>query len=805
MVTSKNPWSIVYDKFEPEHEPLREALCTLGNGYFATRGAAAECKADDIHYPGTYLAGGYNRLDSVVSGKTISNEDLVNFPNWLLLTFQCEDGHRFNLLSVDILSYRQELDMRNGILKKVISFRDHKGRETEISTSRIVHMSNPHFAAIQYSITPQNWSGTIWLISGLDGSVINAGVARYRTLDSKHLDVIGMGELDDESIYLHVQTKQSGIQMTQAARTRICIGKTEINPKIEVIQEPEIIYQRIKLEVEKNKTITAEKVVSLFTSRDPAIDDCVNSAIVALGAAGRFKDLLKSHTLAWKALWHRCDVEIDSKRNEQQIIRLHIFHLLQTVSMHSIYRDVGVPARGLHGEAYRGHIFWDELFIFPFYSYRIPEITRSLLLYRYHRLHMARNLARKAGYKGAMYPWQSGSSGQEETQEIHLNPRSNTWGPDYSRYQRHVNLAIVYNIWQYFQVTNNTHFLAVYGAEMVFRIMRFWSSLISYNKSRRRYEIIGVMGPDEYHEKYPNVDEPGLKNNAYTNVMVVWCMERALKILDILHPDRCNELKEQLNINNKEINRWKDVTTKMTVPFHDNNIISQFEGYDDLEDFDWNGYLETYGNIERLDRILQAEDDSPDHYKVSKQADVLMLFYLLSGKELNRIFNQLGYKFDENAIQKNIDYYKERTSHGSTLSKVVFASVLDRVDRAAARNHFVEALESDISDIQGGTTAEGIHLGAMAGTVDIVMRHYVGIETNGCPISFSPHLPEDVHGLRLRVQHCDQWYAVDINDKRFKLTLEQGSDVPITVNVMGNDIQITPGISYEWELKKKRK
>ncbi|MFQ6022520.1 MAG: glycoside hydrolase family 65 protein [Acidiferrobacterales bacterium] len=793
-----NGWSLVYDNFEPEHEPLREALCTLGNGYFATRGAAEESQADEIHYPGTYLAGGYNRLDSYIAGRTITNEDLVNFPNWLLLKFRPEDGDWFNLMAVEILNYRQELDMKNGMLKRSVRFRDHHGRESTVASCRIVHMANPHLAAIEFRITPENWSGRVTVKSTLDGSVINAGVARYRELNSKHLETLAVGEHRKDVVYLLAQTNQSRIQMAQAARTRVYRDGDDLNAKRKTFRDESIIGQRLVFTLEQGGTATVEKIVALYSSRDRAVSEASHEARLALDRVGRFRELLAPHVRAWKSLWRRSDVTIRSSKSEQMVIRLHIFHVLQSVSPNTVGRDVGVPARGLHGEAYRGHIFWDELFIFPFYTFRMPAVTHTLLHYRYRRLDVARCLAAEEGYQGAMYPWQSGSNGREETQIVHLNPRSGIWGPDYSRFQRHVNAAIVYNTWQYFMLTGDKEFMEHYGAEMIMEIARFWASITTYNKRTRRYEIERVMGPDEYHEKYPGTDAPGLRNNAYSNVMAVWVLERALEVLELLRSERGRELKEKLGLRSEETKRWTDITRKMTIPFHGDGIISQFEGYDELEEFDWEGYRKKYGNIERLDRILKAEGDSPDRYKVSKQADVLMLFYLLSPKELRRIFNQLGYEFDDDMVQRNVEYYRDRTSHGSTLSKVVHASVLDRLDRTRAWRLFCEALESDISDIQGGTTPEGIHLGAMAGTVDIVLRHYGGIDTTSEIISFYPRLPESVRGLHLRLRHRNHWYELDMNDERFRLSLDADGLEPVEVNVRGEVHQLEPGGTLEF-------
>ncbi|MCA1793828.1 MAG: glycoside hydrolase family 65 protein, partial [Desulfobacteraceae bacterium] len=230
-----------------------------------------------------------------------------------------------------------------------------------------------------------------------------------------------------------------------------------------------------------------------------------------------------------------------------------------------------VPARGWHGEAYRGHIFWDELYIYPFITLQHPEITRSLLLYRYRRLDTARAAARAAGYKGAMFPWQSSSSGREETQTVHLNPKSGRWIPDNSHLQKHVNAAIAFNIWKYYESTRDMQFMSEYGAEVLLEIARFWESIATYNKDLDRYEIRRVMGPDEYHDAYPDADKPGLDNNAYTNIMATWVLTQALHVFEILPKDRVEELCETLEITESEKELWWDISRKMRIIFHNDS------------------------------------------------------------------------------------------------------------------------------------------------------------------------------------------------------------------------------------------
>lgn len=778
-------WHFIYEGYKPDEEGLREALCTLGNGYFASRGAGAETEADDVHYPGTYLAGGYNRLKTKIAGKEIENEDLVNLPNWISLRFRPKGGKWFHPEKVEILSYRQELNLKEGVLFRKIRFRDEKGRETTVVNKRLVHMGDPHLAAQKLELTAENWSGQVEIAAALDGRVINAGVERYKALNSKHLESLETRATGD-LIHLKTQTNQSESRIAISARARLYAGGQLLPVVPRTMEKKGYICHLFTAGLEEGKSISAEKVIALHTSRDKGISECSLAAENDVQRAGSFEELLRSHMLTWKHLWERFRIELDwandPEHHEQELIlNLYTFHLLQTSSYHTMDMDVGVPSRGWHGEAYRGHIFWDELFIFPLLNFRIPEITRALLMYRYRRLRKAREAAREDGYRGAMYPWQSGSNGREESQKIHLNPKSGRWIPDNSRLQRHVNAAIAYNIWHYYEVTNDMEFIQFYGAEVFLEIARFWGSIVTYNEMDRRYEILGVMGPDEYHDSYPGSEMPGLDNNAYTNVMAVWVMGRAIKLLDLLSEDRRAELCEAIGLRPDEIEKWKKIIQKMKVVFHDDGIISQFEGYDKLKEFDWEAYRKKYDDIQRLDRVLEAEDDTPNNYKASKQADVLMLFYLFSAEELNEIFKNLGYPFESDTIPKNIDYYLKRTSHGSTLSRVVHSWVLARSDRSRSWELFNEALKSDVADIQGGTTPEGIHLGAMAGTVDLIQRCYTDIRAGECVLWFNPMLPEKLSHLRMTIRYRDHTLHVEVGQDKMSIDSVKAAALPIQI------------------------
>jgi alpha,alpha-trehalase len=797
---SKGIWVMSYEDFNPKQEKLREALCTLGNGYFATRGAAPESTADDIHYPGTYVTGCYNRLITKIAGETIQNESLVNLPNWLPIKLKLQDENWFDVEKANLLEYRQELDVRQGVLSRLIRFVDESGRRTRIFQRRFVSMDNCHLAALETTVVAENWSGQLSICSALDGRVTNSGVERYKQLNSQHLSPIETRSIDDEMIYLQAETNQSHIRVAEAARTRLFRDDKQLAVKPKVVEEPAYVAHQFSLDLDEGKAMTIEKVAALYISKDPAISESGIQAQKQVKRASGFDHLLERHILRWDHIWRRCRIAIKDSERVALVLHLHIFHLLQTVSPHTIDRDAGVPPRGLHGEAYRGHILWDELFIFPFLNIRIPDITRALLMYRYRRLHEARWAAKQAGFQGAMYPWQSGSDGREESQELHLNPRSGRWIPDNSHLQRHINIAVAYNVWHYYQVSDDINFLSFYGAEMLVEIARFWASTSRYNRSLDRYEIHNVMGPDEFHDGYPGVDEPGLNNNAYTNIMVVWMLCRTLEAIELLPDMRRQILMEKLALKPEELEHWEDISHKMRVVFHDDGIVSQFEGYDDLEEFDWEGYRKKYGDIHRLDRILEAEGDTPNRYKLSKQADVLMLFYLLSAEELGELFRRLGYPFEYETIPRNIEYYLRRTSHGSTLSRVVHAWVLARSKRELSWHLFKEALESDVSDIQGGTTREGIHLGAMAGTVDLIQRCYTGIETRQHKLQLNPYLPNDLKEVRFDIVYRQHSINFVITSEQLRLSAQPCAAAPITISFREDTFELKPGDTLQFDL-----
>ena len=790
----KEKWSVKYDDYDPEKERSREALLTIGNGYFATRGALEESAAVEINYPGTYVSGLYNRRISKIAGRDIENEDLVNCPNWLTITFRTDDESWFNPNEWKIKSIHRRLTFYDGVLYRSMIVTSPGGKEMKIESIRIASMHDPHTACLKYTLTPLNYSGPLRIRSILNGVILNDGVERYRQLEQDHLEPVQQG--GEKNIqYLLVRTNQSRIEIGEAARLKTFINNQEIVPVFLHTKQAGLIETEFELELQKGQSATTEKTVTLYTSMETEHSLVLNTVLDKIKQAGSFDQIYLQSAGKWKELWNEADIRITGDRKAQMLVRLHMYHLFVTASPHFVWQDTGIPARGLHGEAYRGHIFWDELFILPFFNVHFPEITRSVLLYRYRRLNKAREYAQQHGYAGAMFPWQSGSDGREETQIVHLNPISGEWGDDYSSLQRHISIAIAYNIWNYYITTLDEEFMISYGTEMFLEICRFWESKSRKDKSTGKYTIDQVMGPDEFHEKYPGVEKGGLKDNAYTNIMVSWIFRKALDLLS--QPEIASHACGKIGLKAEEPSTWNEIARNLYLEISGEGIISQFRDYFKLKELNWDAYREKYGNIHRMDRILKSEGKSPDNYKVAKQADTLMTFYNLDQDEIKNIITEMSYQVPADLLERNFQYYIQRTSHGSTLSRIVHAFLANIIgEKQLGWSLYMEALTSDYIDIQGGTTAEGIHAGVMGATVLFALISYAGINMLSEMLSVSPVLPENWKDIRFNFAFRKNYYTFEIFHNKIRVKVENPQRRQVQIRVGAKKINL---ISGQWK------
>lgn len=783
-----NPWSLEYDNYDPKKEKSRESLLTVGNGYLGTRGAQEETTASDTNYPGTYVAGLYNRLISKVADKDIENEDFVNIPNWQYLNFRIDSGDWFDINKTTIVSIKRELNFKSATLLKELIVKDKMGRETLIVSSKFVSMSNRHLAAIQYTIKPLNYSGTIDILSKLDGTIINDGVARYRDLNQQHLQALSQGNEDDIN-WLKVKTTQSSIEIAEAAKHTVYKNDEllDLTPHIQFTEG--VVESGFSFGLKEMETVCIEKIVAISTSKKDDVTEPLEFSKSTIETADSYQTILDENKKAWKKIWDKIDIQIDGDPKSQMLIRLHLYHLMVSASPNNATIDAGIAARGLHGEAYRGHIFWDELYILPVYFLFFPKVAKSILNYRYKRLNQAREYAKEYGYKGAMFPWQSGSDGREETQTLHLNPISGKWGDDYSSLQRHISIAIAYNTWYYFQVTNDVGFMKEGGAEMFLEICRFWASKSEKEKSTGRYSILKVMGPDEFHEEHKKSPGGGLKDNAYTNIMVAWLFSKAFEILNQLSEKNQNEITSKINLSKSEIESWKTIAKNLNIPVSEDGIIEQFDGYFELKELDWDAYRKKYKNIYRLDRILKAEGKSPDDFKLAKQADTLMTFYNIDEEDVTAILKNIDREIPDDYLKKNYEYYLNRTSHGSTLSRVVHAYLANLFGNKEEGNKlYFEALQSDFTDIQGGTTAEGIHAGVMGGTVLMAFTTFAGINLKSKSLKINPSLPKIWNSLSFNFWFKGNHYFIDLTHKQLKIKINSEISKEVEIELSNKKI-----------------
>ncbi|ETY75782.1 kojibiose phosphorylase [Lactiplantibacillus fabifermentans T30PCM01] len=765
-----------YGQYDGVRNNGQEAMLTIGNGYFGLRGAYVEARADENNYPGTYVAGVFDQETTKIKDHDVVNEDLVNLPNAQYMTFGVDHQAPFKITSHNVQDVYRSLDLKTGILTTTMIVQLSSGHLLQVKAQKIANMRDWHRYNLRYQITPLNFSGNLQIYSEIDGSVVNSNVTRYNVFDQHHLQTLGI-ESQTDAVYLSGQTKTSKIDYTIGAKlTSPDLGSDQV---IQVNNQPQGVQQTVSLAVQAGKTYTFDKSVVIATS-NVQNDDLIQHVNTELTQTS-FDDTVKTSRDYWHQAWQDADIKIRGDITSQRLTRVNIFHsLVSAAAIESGQLDASVGARGLHGEAYRGHVFWDEMFILPFYALHRPELAKQLLLYRYRRLPAARANAKAAGFAGAMYPWQSAQYGDEQAQITHLNPITDTWDPDNSRLQRHVSLDIAYNIWVYYHDTKDKQFLADYGMEMLLSIAEFWLSKATYDDQTGRYSISGVMGPDEFHENYPNSKTPGLKNNAYTNIMVAWLFQTIDHLRTKITNEAYQKAANAADFKPELATKMTDISHKLALEINQSGIIAQFEGYFKLPTLDFRAYRQKYGDIARMDRILKAEDKTPDAYQVAKQADALMAFYNFDVSAVQKIITDLGYQLPKEYLTHNIQYYLERTTHGSTLSRIVYA-VLNQLDENydQAWTLFSEALFSDYYDIQGGTTAEGIHLGVMCATLLLETRNFGGVDVLGKHLTVNPQLPAQWQALKFKHTFQGGHYTFAVDHEKVTVTVDQPSSIQI--------------------------
>ncbi|MFD1465882.1 glycoside hydrolase family 65 protein [Lapidilactobacillus mulanensis] len=770
---TNNDWQIVYTNLPKGVESYgQESLLTLSNGYLGWRGAPVMSTFTDDNYPGLYVAGVFNQTSTPVAGKAVINEDMVNLPNPQLIKIAI-DG---KIVDFQPSTRRAVLNMKDGTLTETYEFKLAQGLLTLTSVKALdpVHY---HQLAEQLTITA-DFSAKITVTGVIDGTVTNQNVKRYRDFNSQEFEVVSTRDH-----YLHAKTLASKLDLVVGATLTSDAAETNTD------YQKQQVVDTIEADLTAGQPLVVDRVMAVATSYENEMPfEIVNSAL----AHTTFAEVLKASQDYWQEVWSTNDIELKSSTKDlQMLVRMNIFHLHQA-AQHNANRDLdaSVGSRALTGEGYRGHIFWDELFVVPYYAANEPATAYDILQYRLKRLEAAKKNAASENEAGAMYPWQSGMYGDEQAQIIHLNPVDNSWIPDNSRLQRHVSLAVAYDMWIYTHFTNDYRLLNNGGLAVLLETSKFWLNKVT--EQNGKYHLAGVMGPDEFHEAYPGSSESGVKDNAYTNIMLAWSLNWLLELQNQSEVDFAKVASEN-DFSADLIAKAKDVAKNLTLHLNNQGVVEQYDGYFQLKELDFKAYTEKYGDIHRVDRLLKAEGKDSNDYQANKQADFLMLMYNLGDHVTHDLItNQLGYQLPENWLALNRDYYLARTVHGSTTSRPVFAGIdiaLGQTKRAA---EFLEmSIKSDYDDIQGGTTAEGIHIGVMGETLAVIQNGFAGVNLRDTEVTVNPQLPAGWESLKFSQRFKNVLLNFEFTQKNVMIKADHDS----SVLVLGRAVNLKAGVS----------
>ncbi|WPX09165.1 glycoside hydrolase family 65 protein [Anaerocellum danielii] len=731
MKLSKKNWLIEQESFGVSHK--HETCFTLTNGYIGIRGINEEVFYDEI--PGTFIAGVFDKDTAQVT-------ELVNLPNPIGLRIYINREY-LNPLKCEVLEFKRVLDLKQGLLFRKLRLKDRKGRITTIEGFRFVSMKNKNLIFQKYNVVCENYSAVLNVESFIDANIMNSkDIPNDRV---KHYEVEDKKDCKS-CIFLGITTKDKRYKVGIASSTEVLLDGQKCYFNRFVKDLGSIITENIEVEAKEGKSYEIVKLSVLVSSREN-VGDIFKSSTSKLEKAKELgvERLLSEHIEEYNKLWDVVKIEIIGDEIADRSLKFNVFHLISMANPEDEHVSLG--AKGLHGEGYKGHVFWDtEIFMLPFYIYTNPKAARSMLMYRYNLLDAARENARKNGYKGAQFPWESADTGQEETPK---------WGYDYlgkpvriwtGDIEYHISADIAFAVLEYVRATDDIDFLLNYGAEIVIETARFWASICKYNEEKDRYEINDVIGPDEFHEH--------CNNNAYTNYLAKWNLKKAYEVLKCLeenYPNHFERLIEKINLSKDEPLNWLKVASKIYIPYHsETKLIEQFEGYFNLKDF----VIKEYDSNNMPVWPEGVELDRLNDYQLIKQADVVMLLYLL------------GDQFDEEVMKINYDYYEKRTMHKSSLSPSIYALMGVRAgETKRAYINFMRTALTDLEDNQGNT-ALGIHAASLGGTWQALIFGFGGLKVEKDDIlSVNPWLPEKWEALKFSI-----WWKGNLLD--FVITKE---------------------------------
>ncbi|MGL4697059.1 glycosyl hydrolase family 65 protein [Enterococcus larvae] len=694
----------------------------IGNGYFGYRGTMEEYGKEEL--PACNLSGIYDQQGTAW-------REPINAPNGLYTQLFVEDEPH-DLRTGEIVAHSQQLDMLRAIHQRKTVFSGRAGKVT-IESDRFASSTDNHLLHMIYSFSLEK-TARVRLVTGIDGDVWD--------INGPHLF--------DYSYYSESRT----IAVTAVSGElghKIAVADTislSFEGEVRIFETEKGLFRQIEFIAQAGKSYHFTKAVAVYTSQDVEIP--LEQAIKASFSANKtgYKLAKSKHVEEWKERWTMSDVLIEGDEKAQLALRYSIYQLLILAPQHG--QTTSIPARGLSGQTYKGAVFWDtEMFMLPFFLHTDPETAKNLIKYRIQTLDGARAKAAEYGFRGAFYAWESQENGQDacsdyNVTDVFTNRPMRTYFRDK---QIHISSAVAYGIWQTYVMTDDRSLLLNGGAEVILECARFYSSYAYYQAEKKRFELVDVIGPDEYHER--------VYNNAYTNKMAAYTIDIAVKALEALRdvPDYREALIRKLDYQ-EDMEQLAAMSAELYVPApnDETGLIEQFDGYFKLED----------ATVEAVrSRLIDPKEYWGGAYGVAadtqvlKQADVVLLLTLF--KE----------EYTEEVKRKNWQYYEPRTEHGSSLSPCIYALLAcDIGDPEWAYPYFMKTASVDLTgeskQFAGTIYIGGTHPAANGGAWMAAVLGFAGLEIREGKITVTPQLPEKWQKMSFKIQVKEDVYQVEV-------------------------------------------
>ena len=749
-------WIVSEIEFEEKYIGKTEAIFALGNGYIGLRSANEERYLDekrDLFISGTFNKANENEVTELPNAADITEIEIYI------------NGKRLTLSSKNNKEYLKSLNLKTGELSRSFVYLDDNYNEYKVSSKRFVSQDRLHVIVNRMEITPLSMNSKIEYRSGINGQVTNTG--------SQHFNEGEKRIYDYKYIQMLQETSQSKITFIQNTVHNIYIVDTKIDRKPKLSIDRRRVSVSDEYEVDKDQTLVIEKFSNIYTTRDIDSENLTINQLreKSLNEIKEISDMdydtfFEYNEKIWKKYWEDQNIVVEGNDYDQLAIRFAEYHLKVMTPAHD--NRCGIAAKGLSGEGYKGHSFWDtEIFILPFYTYSNPEIARKLLEYRYLSINGAREKAKINGYEGAMYPWESAWLEDGEVTpvwgavDIITGKATKIWS---GFIEQHITADITFAVWQYYMITNDEDFMEKYGYEIMFDTAIFWASRLEWNDEKQRYHINEVIGPDEYKE---HVD-----NDAFTNWLAYWTIETAIEYYNKL---KSNKLEIFEAINKKldlvrSYDKWIEKLPKIYLPLPRelDNIIPQNDTFLSLKDID----LTKYKNQTHVGSMFQDYNlDQVNKMQVIKQADVVMLLYLLE------------HKFSKEVKKANYDYYEKRTLHDSSLSLSTHSILASDIDeKELAYKLFNGATKIDLGENMK-TSDHGIHAASLGGIWQIVVNGFGGVRMIGGNLRINPKLPESWEKLSFSFIWKNNKINVNLSKNNIELNRFSGDNEIIEIYI----------------------